>query len=79
VEWTQEKSRKKNVFQLNTLSDLQMLFQSDDKDSAMEWFNDIRSITEQSYPVSVGRFCVRGLRSYSCVIIVFFSDLSRHI
>lgn len=51
VEWTEEKSSRKNVFQLNTRSDLQMLFQSEDKSLATDWFEDIKRISE-SYLVS---------------------------
>jgi hypothetical protein len=52
VEWTDDKSSRKNVFQLSTLSDLQMLFQVDDKDSAIEWFEHIRHVTEKNDSVS---------------------------
>lgn len=46
VEWTEEKSSRKNVFQLSTLSD-QMLFQLEDKDLAQAWFEDIKQVTEK--------------------------------
>ncbi|XP_021947471.1 rho GTPase-activating protein 12 [Folsomia candida] len=48
VEWTDERSSRKNVFQLSTLSDLQMLFQLDDKSLAQEWFESIRYVTEKN-------------------------------
>lgn len=48
VEWTDEKSSRKNVFQLNSRSDLQMLFQSEDKNLATEWFEEIKRISESN-------------------------------
>ncbi|ODN01939.1 Rho GTPase-activating protein 15 [Orchesella cincta] len=62
VEWTEEKSSRKNVFQLNSRSDLQMLFQSEDKNIAMEWFEDIKGISESYLPVDISM----RLRSTEC-------------
>lgn len=58
VEWTEEKSSRKNVFQLSTQSagsELQLLFQVDDKGLAGEWFNDIKLVAERLD--SVRLFC----------------------
>jgi hypothetical protein len=55
VEWTEEKSSRKNVFQLSTLSDLQMLFQVDDKELAVEWFEEIKYVTKKSDSVSLNK------------------------
>ncbi|CAL8147793.1 unnamed protein product [Orchesella dallaii] len=62
VEWTDEKSSRKNVFQLNSRSDLQMLFQSEDKNIANEWFEDIKGISESYQPEDI----LTRLRTTEC-------------
>ena len=44
--WAQDKSSRKNVFQLNTSADFQILFQCDDKDLAAEWFEKIAEVVD---------------------------------
>jgi len=63
VEWTEDKSRRNNVFQLTTHFDLQMLFQVDDKEKAEEWYQDIKRVTDKSEMVSCPR-PLSEIRSY---------------
>ncbi|XP_018091241.2 rho GTPase-activating protein 15-like [Xenopus laevis] len=43
IEWTNEKSSRKNVFQITTLSGNEFLFQSDADITVQEWFRAIRN------------------------------------
>ncbi|XP_041434028.1 rho GTPase-activating protein 15-like [Xenopus laevis] len=43
IEWTNEKSNRKNVFQITTLSGNEFLFQSDADITVQEWFSAIRN------------------------------------
>ncbi|KAM8933608.1 rho GTPase-activating protein 15 [Pelodytes ibericus] len=54
VEWTKEKSSRKNVFQISTQSGNEFLLQSDDDIAVLEWFHEIRNTidslgTEQQF------------------------------
>jgi hypothetical protein len=42
VDWSMDKSSRKNVFQLNTSTDLQMLLQADDTETAQVTKTSIR-------------------------------------
>lgn len=44
--WALDKSSRKNVFQLNTNSDFQILFQTDDKELATEWYDKIAELVD---------------------------------
>jgi spore germination protein YaaH len=61
VEWT-DKSRRKNVFQLDTLLGLQMLFQVDDHELAEDWYQDVKSITDK------GKMVKRNRSKKSCQV-----------
>jgi len=53
VSWTTNKSSRKNVFQLNTPSGLQILFQSDDKEGAKSWYEEIDKRCDHVDPSTV--------------------------
>ncbi|KAM4698598.1 rho GTPase-activating protein 15 [Rhinophrynus dorsalis] len=55
VEWSKEKSSRKNVFQITTLSGNEFLLQADSEITIMEWYHAIKStidslVTEQQFP-----------------------------
>ncbi|XP_075037036.1 rho GTPase-activating protein 15 [Mixophyes fleayi] len=55
IEWTSEKSSRKNVFQITTVSGNEILLQSDTDDTIQEWFQAIRNTIDslgkgQSFP-----------------------------
>lgn len=47
IEWTKEKSSKKNVFQITTLSGNEFLFQSDIDFDVLEWFRSIKNAIDK--------------------------------
>ncbi|XP_053141763.1 rho GTPase-activating protein 15 isoform X2 [Hemicordylus capensis] len=47
IEWTKEKSSKKNVFQITTVTGNEFLFQSDIEFIIAEWFNAIKNAIEK--------------------------------
>ncbi|XP_030064994.1 rho GTPase-activating protein 15 [Microcaecilia unicolor] len=47
IEWTKEKSSRKNVFQITTVSGNEFLFQSDIDLIVLDWFHAIRKVIEK--------------------------------